>query len=67
MLRYKVLIELYVLSCVLICSVYGDIIQVVVVLLCLLVAMYSVTSRRSVTLREECLRITLRCVIPLCV
>jgi hypothetical protein len=41
MLKYEILIKLYVLSCVLICSVCGDIVQVVVVLLCLLDAMYS--------------------------
>jgi hypothetical protein len=42
MLKYKILINLCVLSCVLIGCVYGDVIQVVVVVqLCLLVAMYS--------------------------
>jgi len=44
MLTYKILIILpciYVLSCVLMCGVYGDSIQMVMALLCLLVAMYS--------------------------
>ena len=39
MLKCKVLIKLNVLSCVLICCVYGDTIRVEVVVLCLLVAL----------------------------
>jgi len=41
MLKHKILIKLYVLSCILICSVHGGTIQVVVVLMSLLVTLYS--------------------------
>ena len=37
MLKYKLLLKLFVLSCMLICCVYGDTIQAEVVVLCLLV------------------------------
>ena len=37
MLKYKILIELFVLICVLICCAYDDTIQAEVVMLCLLV------------------------------
>ena len=50
MLQYKVLIKLYVLSRVLICSVYVDSIKVVVVVVYLPVAMHSVTSRLGLSL-----------------
>jgi len=39
MLKYRILIQSYVLSCVLICCVCGDTIHVEVVLLCLLVVL----------------------------
>jgi len=39
MLKYKILIKLYVLSCLLICFVCGDTIQVERVGLCLLIAL----------------------------
>jgi hypothetical protein len=37
MLKYKILIKLYVLSCLFICCVYGDTIQAEVAVLCLLI------------------------------
>jgi len=42
MLKYKILIKLFVLNCVFRCCVglYGDIIQAEVVVLCLLVSLY---------------------------
>jgi hypothetical protein len=43
MLEYKIQIKLYVLSCMLICCVYGDTIQAEAVVLCLLFALYSMT------------------------
>jgi hypothetical protein len=45
MLKYKILIELFVLSSVLICFIYGDTIQVDVVVVCLLVTLYGETNR----------------------
>jgi len=49
-LKYRILIKLFVLSSVLMCFVYGDTIQVevvvvVVVVVCLLVMLYRVTNR----------------------
>ena len=41
MLKNKTQIKLFVLSCVLVCHIYGNIIQVEVVVLCLLVVLYS--------------------------
>jgi hypothetical protein len=38
-LKNKILIKLYVLSCVLICCVYGDSIQAEVMVVCLLVTL----------------------------
>jgi hypothetical protein len=46
MLKYKILIKLYVLSSMLICCVYGDTIQAEMVVLCLLVALYSMRCFR---------------------
>jgi len=46
MLKSIILIKLFVLSSVLICFVYGDTIQVQVVVVCLLVKLYTVTNRQ---------------------
>jgi len=35
MLKYKILIKLFVLNCVFVCCVYGDAVQTGVVVLCL--------------------------------
>jgi hypothetical protein len=39
MLKYRILIQSYVLRCVLMCCVYGDTIHVEMALLCLLVVL----------------------------
>ena len=58
MLKYIILIKLCVLSCVLVCCVYGDTIQVELVVLCLLVALYCSTAsmvKPSDFSRHQCL------------
>jgi len=40
MLKYKTLIKLFVLSCVLVCCIYDDTFQAELVVLCLLVMLY---------------------------
>jgi hypothetical protein len=45
MFKYKILIKLFVLNCVLICFLYGDTIQAAVVVLCLLVSLCCSTVR----------------------
>jgi len=58
MQKYKILIKLFVLSCVLICCVYGDTIQAKVVVMCLIhfhflpsdvQFQYSTTSQNNTT------------------
>jgi hypothetical protein len=44
MLKYKILIKLFVLSCVSICCAYGDTTQTEVALLCLLVTQLANTT-----------------------
>jgi len=62
MLKYKILIKLFVLSCVLICCAYGDNIQAEVVLLCLLVTQAANTIILMLyvmyTSKKTCLKMT---------